>query len=62
MSVTDLPTLNAVLNSVATVLLLAGYRNIRRRNIAAHRTCMIAAFVVSALFLVSYLKIGRAHV
>lgn len=61
MSVTDLPTLNAVLNSVATVLLLAGYRNIRRRNIAAHRTCMIAAFVVSALFLVSYLTY-HAHV
>jgi uncharacterized membrane protein YozB (DUF420 family) len=54
-SVTDLPALNAVLNSVATVLLLAGYRNIRRRNIAAHRTCMVAAFAVSAAFLVSYL-------
>ena len=55
MSVTDLPALNAVLNSVATVLLVAGYRNIRRRNINAHRLCMVAAFIVSALFLVSYL-------
>ncbi len=55
MSVTDLPALNAALNSVAAVLLLAGYRNIRRRRIAAHRVCMVAAFCVSAMFLVSYL-------
>ena len=55
MSVTDLPALNAALNSVAAVLLVAGYRYIRRRNIAAHRACMVAAFAVSALFLVSYL-------
>jgi putative membrane protein len=54
-SVTDLPAVNAALNSVALVLLVAGYRNIRRRNIAAHRVCMVAAFCVSALFLVSYL-------
>jgi len=54
-SVTDLPVLNAALNSVAAVLLAAGYRNIRRRNIAAHRVCMVAAFCVSAMFLVSYL-------
>lgn len=55
MSVTDLPALNAGLNSLATVLLAAGYRNIRRRNIVAHRACMVAAFGVSTLFLVSYL-------
>jgi uncharacterized membrane protein YozB (DUF420 family) len=51
----DLPALNAGLNSLATVLLLAGYRQIRRRNIAAHRACMLAAFCVSTLFLISYL-------
>jgi uncharacterized membrane protein YozB (DUF420 family) len=51
----DLPALNAGLNSLATVLLLAGYRQIRRRNIAAHRACMVAAFCVSTLFLISYL-------
>lgn len=55
MDVTDLPTLNAVLNSVATVLLVVGYDRIRRRKIAQHRACMIAAFAVSVLFLTSYL-------
>jgi uncharacterized membrane protein YozB (DUF420 family) len=55
MEIAQLPTLNAVLNSIATVLLLCGWFNIRRRHIPAHRLCMLAAVVVSALFLVSYL-------
>lgn len=49
-----LATLNATLNAVATALLIAGYVMIRRRRIAAHRACMIAAFATSALFLASY--------
>lgn len=55
MTLSDLPAVNAGLNSLSTVLLLAGYRNIRRRNIPAHRACMVAAFAVSTLFLVCYL-------
>jgi uncharacterized membrane protein YozB (DUF420 family) len=55
MSVSDLPALNAGLNSVAAVLLFAGYRQIRQKNIAAHRACMLAAFAASTLFLISYL-------
>ena len=55
MSLHDLPALNATLNSLSAVLLLAGYRNIRRKNIAAHRACMVSAFGVSTLFLISYL-------
>ena len=51
----QLPTLNAVLNGTSAVLLLVGYRFIRRREITAHRTCMLAAFGTSMLFLVSYL-------
>ena len=50
----DLPTLNAVLNSVTTLLLLTGYGLIRARRIAAHRICMLAAVLTSALFLTSY--------
>lgn len=50
-----LPTVNAALNATAAVLLTAGYILIRRRRINAHRACMIAAFAVSVLFLVSYL-------
>jgi len=55
MDFTILPTVNACLNSVATILLVLGYDRIRRRQITAHRACMIGAFVVSILFLTSYL-------
>jgi putative membrane protein len=55
MQLTDLPALNAVLNSIAAVLLVAGWFLIRRKRIDAHRRVMIAAFGVSTLFLVSYL-------
>ncbi len=55
MSVYDLPTLNAALNALATVLLVVGYVFIRRRNVAAHRASMLSAFAVSVLFLASYL-------
>lgn len=54
-TISDLPTVNATLNTISTVLLSVGFLMIRRRNIVAHRNCMIAAFVVSGLFLTSYL-------
>jgi uncharacterized membrane protein YozB (DUF420 family) len=50
-----LPAVNAGLNTLAIVLLVSGFMFIRRRHIPAHRACMMAAFVVSALFLVTYL-------
>jgi putative membrane protein len=37
------------------LFLVSGYRFIRRRQIAAHKRCMLAATATSALFLVSYL-------
>jgi putative membrane protein len=49
------PALNAALNATSTVFLVVGFAAIRRRQIALHRSCMIAAVSVSALFLVSYL-------
>jgi putative membrane protein len=54
MSISELPALNATLNAIAAVLLATGYAMIRRRQRAAHRRCMIAAFATSALFLTSY--------
>ena len=54
MSVSDLPALNATLNGVAALFLLGGYAFIKRRQIGAHRACMLSAFAASALFLVSY--------
>jgi len=55
MSVTDLPALNASLNALATVFLVAGWIMIRQRRREAHRLCMLSAFGVSAAFLASYL-------
>ena len=51
----DLPAINAILNGTATVLLLAAYRQIRKRNIQNHRKLMLAAFSVSVVFLICYL-------
>jgi uncharacterized membrane protein YozB (DUF420 family) len=55
--VADLPVLNATLNGLSTVLLTIGYLCIRRRRIAAHRACMVTAFVTSVVFLASYLTL-----
>jgi len=54
MSVDDIPGLNAILNSIAIVLLVCGYGFIRRGDRLRHRYCMLSAFVVSAFFLVGY--------
>jgi uncharacterized membrane protein YozB (DUF420 family) len=54
MTAHDLPALNAALNATSAILLACGYAMIRTRRIAAHRALMIAAFVTSILFLVSY--------
>jgi len=52
--VAALPLLNACLNATSAVLLSAGWLFIRTRRVAAHKTCMVSALVVSILFLVSY--------
>lgn len=57
----SLPALNASLNATSALLLLAGYYFIRNRRITAHKTCMVSAFVVSALFLISYLYYHAHH-
>lgn len=50
-----LPALNAFLNGTSALLLTAGYLFIRQRKATAHKVCMLTAFGVSSLFLVSYL-------
>ena len=54
MDIGDLPTLNASLNALAAVCLVAGYLLIRRGRRDAHRRCMLLALGTSALFLTSY--------
>lgn len=49
------PALNATLNGSSAVLLLYGRWLISRGKILAHRSCMIAAMVASAIFLCCYL-------
>jgi uncharacterized membrane protein YozB (DUF420 family) len=47
--------LNASLNGTSGVLLACGYAAIRRGKVAVHKRFMISAFIVSSVFLVSYL-------
>jgi len=54
-SFTDLPAVNAGLNTLSTLLLAAGYLFIRRQHATAHRNCMIGALITSSLFLAGYL-------
>lgn len=55
MSFTEsLPTVNALLNSTATILLTAGFLCIKTKREKAHRVCMLSAFAVSAVFLFFY--------
>ena len=53
--VSFLPTLNAIINGTCTVLLLISLYYIKNLNIAMHKRINIIAFVLSALFLVSYI-------
>ncbi len=50
-----LPHLNATLNSISALLLITGFIFIRKKNIAAHKRCMLAAFVTSTIFLICYI-------
>lgn len=65
MSIQDIPGLNAALNGLATILITVGFIRIRgvrsattdeqrAKAIAGHRTAMLAAGAVSAVFLVGY--------
>jgi putative membrane protein len=49
------PAINAMLNATSFVFLVVGWFAIRRRNISLHKSCMIAAFSASGIFLASYL-------
>jgi uncharacterized membrane protein YozB (DUF420 family) len=55
LSLSDLPLLNAILNSTSVVLLTLGYISIRKKKVSRHKALMISAVTVSLLFLTSYL-------
>ena len=54
MTAADLPPINAALNATATVLLCSGMVAIKREAKKAHGLLMGATFVVSSIFLISY--------
>jgi len=60
-----LPIVNAVLNSLSALLVATGFVMIRQKKVLQHRACMVSAFVVSTVFLVSYLtyhaKVGNVR-
>ena len=50
------PHLNASLNALSGIFLLTGFIFIMKRQVSAHRFCMLTAASVSALFLVFYVS------
>jgi putative membrane protein len=52
--VTFLPKLNAIINATCSVLLLVSLAAIKRKNIPLHKKLNITTFVLSSIFLVSY--------
>jgi putative membrane protein len=48
-------TINAVINSIVSLLLIAAFAAVKNRRYALHRNIMISAMILSVLFLVSYI-------
>ena len=48
-------TINAVINSMVAVLLVAGLFTAKSKNYATHKKIMLSAIILSVLFLVSYI-------
>jgi putative membrane protein len=55
------PALNALFNALSATCLVVGYLAIRRKAVQLHRFCMVAAFALSAVFLVGYLAYHYVH-
>jgi putative membrane protein len=51
-----LASLNAILNGTALVCVLFGWRAIRQRRYLVHKRWMLSAFVLSVIFIVSYVS------
>lgn len=51
----SLPKLNAFINAICSVLLLLSLYMIKQKNIAAHKKINIFTFILSSIFLLSYI-------
>lgn len=61
MMIDFLPTLNALLNTTSAVLLTVGHHYIKGGNQQVHKRYMISSFMISILFLISYLTYHYHH-
>jgi len=50
-----IPHTLAILNTLSATLVSIGYINIRKQNKVVHKACMIAALIVSTIFMIFYL-------
>lgn len=50
-----LPRLNAIINGTCSVLLLVSLFQIRNKNVRVHKILNVSTFILSSLFLVSYI-------
>ena len=55
MNLAWMPAMNAVLNTLSAILLILGFRAIRRGDRATHKKYMLSALASSLVFLASYL-------
>lgn len=61
MNISLLPIINAALNTLSTLFLTAGFFFIRKKDIAAHKFCMLSALTCSILFFISYITYHYHH-
>jgi putative membrane protein len=52
--VKHLPKLNAGINAICSVLLIASFYYIRKRDIETHKKLNVTTFILSSIFLISY--------
>src|SRR6188768_2480103 len=55
MTASNLPAVNATLNALSTLFIIAGLLQIRRERKTAHIACMTAALITSTAFLTCYI-------
>jgi putative membrane protein len=61
METSNLPAINAFFNLLSTICLLTGFAFIKKKNVEAHKKCMISALIFSAIFLTGYLIYHYHH-
>lgn len=50
-----LPKLNAIINGLCSILLITSFVQIKKKNIELHKKLNIATFLLSSVFLISYI-------